>query len=101
MPNKNYRRGVAIERKAKDELELVGYTVIRSAGSHGPWDLVAFKGDEPVRCIQCKRAATLIGAKRLAQKFSNPPLPVSFKTYKHEVWVWVDRKGWLHELGGA
>ena len=49
MGNKNYRRGYETERKAKKELELAGYYVIRSAGSHSQFDLIAlptWKSDE-------------------------------------------------------
>lgn len=35
MPNKNYRKGRAAEYRAKRELEKQGWTVHRSAGSHG------------------------------------------------------------------
>jgi hypothetical protein len=100
MPNKNYRRGVAIERKVKDYLEILGYTVIRAAGSHGSWDIIAVKEGttEPVRCIQVKRAATLIGAKRARLKHQFPNMESGFQPYQQELWVWVDRKGWLHDL---
>lgn len=96
MPNKNYRRGVAIERKAKAELELDGYTVVRTAGSHGPWDLVAVKegSQEPVRCIQVKRTGSPLGAKRLKNKWIPYVAPTAYTCYKHELWIWVDRKGW-------
>ena len=37
----NYRRGYLAERKAVKLLELAGYTVARTAGSHSPFDVVA------------------------------------------------------------
>lgn len=45
MPNRNkrYRKGVEAEYRLKRYLEEAGWTVVRSAGSHGFWDLVAFK----------------------------------------------------------
>ena len=49
----NYRRGSAFERKVKEMLELDGYYVVRSAGSHGVADLVAVKPGE-VLFVQCK-----------------------------------------------
>lgn len=55
-----YRRGADFERQLKRYLEGLGYFVIRSAGSKGPVDLVAFdtlypaeRGDKPF-FIQCK-----------------------------------------------
>lgn len=101
MPNKNYRRGVAIERKVKDFLENIGYTVIRAAGSHGVYDIIAINTNtptEPVRCIQVKRAPTVIGARRIKARHQFPPMQSGFQAYQQELWIWVDRKGWLHEL---
>lgn len=101
MANKNYRRGVVIERKVKDELEIKGYTVLRTAGSHGIYDIIAVNEanpTEPVRCIQVKRVATLVGAKRIVAKYQFPPMQSGFQSYRQELWVWVDRKGWLHDL---
>ena len=49
----NYRRGSAFERRVKEMLELEGYYVVRSAGSHGVADLVAVKPGE-VLFVQCK-----------------------------------------------
>lgn len=40
--NSNYRRGRAFEYRVKKYLEEKGFSVIRSAGSHGKYDLVAF-----------------------------------------------------------
>lgn len=42
MPS-NYSHGAAFERKTRHHLEENGYEVIRSAGSKGKVDLVAFK----------------------------------------------------------
>lgn len=48
--------GIAYEREVKKWLEEKPETllVIRSAGSHGPFDLVAIGRDGDVRLIQCK-----------------------------------------------
>lgn len=80
----NYERGRAYEYRAKRELEAQGYTVIRSSGSHGPHDLIAFRGNEKVRCIQIKRTKSPAGVKQLLGKFQ--PLPAD--TYNQEMWVW-------------
>lgn len=42
MPNKNYRNGVALERKVIKELRGKGLEALRTAGSHGVADIVAF-----------------------------------------------------------
>jgi hypothetical protein len=41
--NIRYIKGRRLEYKVKKELEKNGYIVIRSAGSHSPFDLVALK----------------------------------------------------------
>ena len=53
MPNANYRSGARLERLARAQLERNGFTVVRSAGSKGPVDLVAWDG-VCVRLIQVK-----------------------------------------------
>lgn len=50
----NYTRGAAYEYEVKRELEQQGCFVVRSAGSHGPVDLVALTPDGKVVLIQCK-----------------------------------------------
>ncbi len=40
-------KGTRLERVAKRRLEEKGYVVIRSAGSHGPFDLIALKSRTP------------------------------------------------------
>jgi Holliday junction resolvase len=52
-PNKNYVAGRSFEYARKAAWEADGYDVIRAAGSHGVYDLVAFKRDKIV-FIQCK-----------------------------------------------
>lgn len=49
----SYERGANFERKVKRILELQGMFVVRSAGSHGPVDLVGL-GESNVYLIQCK-----------------------------------------------
>ncbi len=42
MPNNNYINGRNREYRSVKLLEAAGYTCIRSAGSHGVWDVVGF-----------------------------------------------------------
>ena len=54
MPNKNYISGRRFEYRVKKHLENKGWVVFRTAGSHSPVDLIAFrKGLKPC-LIQCK-----------------------------------------------
>jgi hypothetical protein len=43
LTNSKYVRGRAYEYKVKRQLESEGWTVLRSAGSHGYFDLTAIK----------------------------------------------------------
>lgn len=49
----NYTKGARLERCVRKELEAQGYIVIRSAGSKGVVDLVAFDA-RLIRLIQVK-----------------------------------------------
>lgn len=52
-----YERGRSFEYRVKKHYERKGYFVMRSAGSHGPADLIALKCHAPaadVILIQCK-----------------------------------------------
>ena len=42
MPNSNYRNGVALERRVIKDLRSKGLEGLRTAGSHGVADIVAF-----------------------------------------------------------
>jgi len=59
----NYFKGRRIEYEAKQLLETLGYTVCRTAGSHSPFDLIAFNRFK-LRLIQCKYTASKGSFKR-------------------------------------
>ena len=42
MPNKNYNNGVALERRVMKGLKDKGLAALRTAGSHGVADIVAY-----------------------------------------------------------
>ena len=50
----NYEKGRAAEYKAMHQLRADGYAVLRTAGSHGMYDVIAWNPDT-VRFIQIKR----------------------------------------------
>ena len=50
----NYARGRAFEYRVKKHYEGQGWLVLRTAGSHGPVDLVCLKHDFRPVFIQCK-----------------------------------------------
>ena len=49
-----YAKGMAFENDCQHYFEDLGYVVIRSAGSHGPIDLICGKKDEGTIVIQCR-----------------------------------------------
>ena len=83
-----YAKGAKLERRAMHILEEDGYTCTRSAGSHGPWDIVGFRGVEPARIIQVKsnisEAAAMRELKKLRAHFH------TFAPVTVELWVFED-----------
>ena len=78
-------KGTRIEREAKAALEAVGYTVVRAAGSHGLFDLVAIH-PSGVRLIQMKANKPPGPLERESlQAFKAPPGAT--------VEIWVRRDG--------
>ena len=62
MTKTNYQKGADFERKVVKYFEELGYLAIRSAGSHGPFDVIAI----PKREV-CPGIPILIQAKRHGQ----------------------------------
>jgi|TARA_Y100000310_G_scaffold157582_1_gene156989 Holliday junction resolvase len=60
MPNKNYIRGVRFEREIINLFKDNGFTAVRTAGSHSPYDVIVTKESEQskkicfVFFVQCK-----------------------------------------------
>lgn len=92
MPNKNYLRGRRLEWQVKKDLEQDGWTVMRTAGSHGFADLIALKGDT-IRFIQCKTIATAKGSgariKSLKREVASETPQDGLAQVKHELIVKV------------
>ena len=82
-----YKLGRRLEYRIKKLLEEHGYEVIRSAGSHGRWDLVAVK-DKIVRLIQVKKG------KVQKHKIKDlMPLLAKPAVVSREAWFYIPRKG--------
>lgn len=86
----NYSRGRGFEYEAKHELEKRGFVVVRAAGSHSAFDLVAFNCDlNRVLCIQCKRvAARRSWPKKAIIELERIAVPTGV-----EKQLWVRRRG--------
>lgn len=54
MATPAYVLGARLERQVADLLRTRRWLVARSAGSHGPFDLIALHDGQPPRLIQCK-----------------------------------------------
>jgi len=63
MTTSRYIRGRRFEHRVKRLLEERGYIVVRSAGSKGPFDLVALRFGE-ILLIQCKLDGNLPKAEK-------------------------------------
>ena len=97
-----YEIGTNYEYKAKKELEKEGYLVIRSAGSHSPFDLIVL-GPLKVNFIQIKRCETSKEAERAIKNFKKRMKKLDKlydikkmidKGIDFSIWVWIKRKGW-------
>jgi len=88
MPNPNYNAGRRLEYKVKKQWEKDGFTVFRTAGSHGSVDLIAVQPND-ISFIQCKRCQTMAQANKLERQLkSKLPLPSSdWYTQYLEVYV--------------
>ena len=91
MPT-NYARGAAAERRAKLELEGVGYLVVRAAGSKGPVDLIALRAGQ-ILLLQIKTGAARI-SRQDRQTLAAIPRPSCALV---QVWTRI-RRGWLKEV---
>ena len=102
MSNPNYNRGVRFERKVKAEYEALGYTVLRTAGSHGKFDLIALHSMHSPKAIQCKvlKTGTQKRGDSLVLKFlAKPPLPIS--SFYIQVLAVYNMKDKTRSLGGC
>jgi len=78
IPNKNYLRGRRFEyERLKYYKEVMKHDALRTAGSHGTWDIVDIDSARGiVNFIQCKVVSSESTAKRLLSNFkSSPPYP--------------------------
>jgi Holliday junction resolvase-like predicted endonuclease len=82
-----YRRGARLEYLARDVLRQQGYVVVRSAGSHGPFDLVAVNG----------RAVLLVQVKKKGQSIWLALKPLASvrvpRCTRKQVWVYHPARG--------
>lgn len=68
MPNNQYRKGRNFEYRVKQDYEKQGYTVVRSSGSHGAYDLVCLHPSGQTLLIQCKAVKRKAHVKQLIRE---------------------------------
>jgi hypothetical protein len=82
--NKNYQAGRRAEYECMKRWRAKDYIAVRSAGSHGPWDVCAVRWDRPTELIQCKVTESETVAKGLLKAFKTLP-PFTPSRYFHQV----------------
>jgi len=90
----NYRRGYSKERRCMDELNKRGYQTVRTAGSHGVVDVIAWNLIES-RYIQVKSVQAKRVFKSVQEDLKYMHLPPHSSA---ELWVWLKNKGWYKQL---
>lgn len=89
------RRGIDAEYQAQKQLQKAGYVATRSAGSHGPFDVIGVNGRE-VLFIQVKSVSKPRSWRPVLNELAaicRPPFS--------RVQLWVReyrRKGWIHKI---
>lgn len=82
-----YARGVAFENQCQHYFEDLGYKVVRSAGSHGPIDLICGKKDEGTILVQCRMRGNVskeevAELREWAKDFNNARVLLAYKVGK-------------------
>jgi Holliday junction resolvase len=84
----NYRKGTDIEYRVMELLERVGYQTARCAGSHGPFDVIAWN-HLGMRFIQSKRTERpSVKYDEDIERIQLTPLPPHSTA---ELWVWLNK----------
>lgn len=68
MTNRNYVRGRSYEYKIAKKLRAEGWEVLRTAGSHGAFDLIAIKTANLVYPMEVVADAKIFGTRKLGFK---------------------------------
>lgn len=90
-----YERGRAVEYRIQRELEAVGYTTARAAGSKGKFDVLAWDRNH-YRIIQAKSFVTRAGS--FADDVGQIRAILCPPNTRRELWVWKKREGWQCKL---
>lgn len=89
----NYQRGRKAEYKVVEVLKKQGYEAFRTAGSKGPFDVMGLN-DREVILVQVKRGRKKRSTRDARALLAALPTPPGVKK---EIWVWVDRQGFVRK----
>jgi len=91
MPNYNYNAGRSTEYTVRKRLLKAGMVmVMRTAGSHGAYDLIGIHRSGRVHFVQVKRTKDKAQALRLIKQFKQDP-PLSDGEYTQSMVVYVTK----------
>lgn len=79
-PNSNYLAGRRFEYERMKHWRNQKHDVMRTAGSHGLFDIVTIAPSGDVQLIQCKRCDNEASALRLVRNFKDRP-PLGHRTH--------------------
>ena len=97
-----YQRGARMEHQAVEDLRAQGFEAQRTAGSHSPFDVVAWK-ETGVRLIQVKRVRRywdVVKAVRESREAWKAHKPPTVRDVTCEVWVRFEGRWNVFELAG-
>ena len=89
MPRSPYKRGARYEYYVKQLLEEKGYLVVRTAGSHGPFDLIAIdKEKREILLVQVTRRKYL--SAELKESLASLAGTYAVKPVVYQLGRWID-----------
>lgn len=97
--NSNYIKGRRFEYERMKHWKELGYDVVRTAGSHGPWDLVVVDSKRGiVTLIQCKVVEDNATARRLLENHRQSPLHLPMQKVHQTLEVKVKGSKEIHSV---
>ena len=89
MPRSPYRKGARYEYYVKRLLEEKGYLVVRTAGSHGPFDLIALDTEKrEILLVQVTKRKSLPA--ELKRKLASLAGTYAVKPIVYQLGEWID-----------
>ena len=86
MPNANYVAGRRFEYERAKHWRSIGHEVMRTAGSHGLFDLITISTGGDIQLLQLKRVSNVAEAQCFLARFAaRPPLGHRTRARYHQV----------------